>query len=109
MISLLLPDLTTLCFYIYRAGDTLAPVGGVSFLPAPPVSIMLDQQLIETSSATSDGEKKKISYLEQSLFAIGCCMDDGPTLVPLDISVKLDSPSAGKYWNRTMFMNLLTV
>jgi hypothetical protein len=104
-----LPDLTTLCLYIHRAGETLEPVGGVSFLAAPPVSIMLDQQLIETSSATSDGEKKKISFLEQSLFAIACCMDDGPTLVPLDISVKLDSPSAGKYRNRTLFMNLLPV
>jgi hypothetical protein len=94
---------------MHRAGDTLEPVGGVSFLAAPPVSIMLDQQLIETSSATSDGEKKRISFLEQSLFAIACCMDDGPTLVPLDISVKLDSPSAGKYRNRTLCMNLLPV
>jgi hypothetical protein len=58
---------------------------------------MLDQQLIETSAATSDGERKKISFLEQSLFSIACCMEDGPTLIPLDISVKLAAPSAGKY------------
>jgi hypothetical protein len=103
----MLPDLTTICFCIHRAGETLGPVGGVSFLAAPPVSIMLDQQLIETSSATSDGEKKKISFLEQSLFAIACCMDDGPTLVPLDISVMLDSPSAGKYRNRMLSVKLL--
>jgi hypothetical protein len=57
---------------------------------------MLDQQLIETSTTTSDGEKKKASYLEQSHFAVACSMDDALTLFPLDIDVKLDSPSAGK-------------
>jgi hypothetical protein len=86
-----------LCYFAssHRAGETIAIVGGMSLLAAAPVSIMIDQRLIETARTTSTGEKKKTSYLEQSLFAIGCCMDDGPKLVPLDILVKLDSPSAG--------------
>lgn len=70
-------------------------VDGVSLLNAPPLSVLLDQQLIENESKTADGEKKKISYIEQQFFAIGCAANpENLTLYPIDISVHLDTPVA---------------
>ena len=83
-----------------RAGDPLDRVDGVTLLNAPPLSVLLDQQLIETESKTADGEKKKTSYIEQHLFAIGCAATpECLTLYPIDISVHLDTPVAGKSSN----------
>jgi len=71
---------------------------GHSFLNAPPISILLDQQLIETATTTSDGVSKKTSYLDQSFFAIACAVAENSLgLFPFDISVELDSPTSGKF------------
>ena len=72
-------------------------VDGVALLNAPPLSVLLDQQLIENESKTADGEKKKTSYIEQHLIAIACASTaENLTLYPIDISVHLDTPVAGK-------------
>jgi hypothetical protein len=68
---------------------------GLSLFPAPPVSILLDQRLVDTSTTTSDGVTKRGSYLEQNLFAVACCANESTlTLVPFDILAKRDSPMA---------------
>lgn len=77
------------------AGDPLDKVDGVSLLNAPPLSVLLDQQLIENEKKRADGEKIKTSYIEQQLFAVGCSATaEGLTLYPIDISVHLDTPIA---------------
>lgn len=65
-------------------------------LQAPPISILIDQEVIETSTTTSDGMNKKSSYIDQALFSLSCSIDDkdGPVLLPLDVNVKLDTPTA---------------
>jgi len=65
-------------------------------LLAPPVSVLLDHEVIETSMVTSDGTmNKKSSYIDQSLFSLSCAIDsDGPLLLPLDVTVKLNSPTS---------------
>jgi len=65
-------------------------------LLAPPISVLLDHEVIETSTVTSDGTmNKKSSYIDQSLFSLSCAIDsDGPLLLPLDVTVKLDSPTS---------------
>ncbi|CAB9497839.1 expressed unknown protein [Seminavis robusta] len=75
------------------AGENLDSVDGISLLPAPPVSVLMDQQLIENESKSVDGEKKKTSYIQQQLFGVGCSSTpEALTLYPLDLSVTLDSP-----------------
>ena len=77
------------------AGDAVEKVDGMKFLVAPPISIILDQQLVETQVTTSDAANRKTTYIEQSMFAIGCVVDKTVlTLVPFDISTKLDSITA---------------
>lgn len=86
---------------ILRSADGVGGDGAItSFLPVPPVSILLDQELIETLTATSDGVQKKKSYLNQKLFAATCSADKdhGLTLYPLDIEIRLESPAAGTHF-----------
>lgn len=72
---------------------------GISLLNAPPLSVLMDQQLIENENKRADGEKVKTSYIEQQLFAVGCSATaEGLTLYPIDISVHLDTPTAGKFF-----------
>jgi hypothetical protein len=81
------------CFY--RAGGTVENMEGFKMLAAPPISILLDQQLTETYQSTSDGVNRKVTYIDQSLFAITCAVDrTSLTLFPLDISIKLDTISS---------------
>jgi hypothetical protein len=80
-----------------RAGEPLEKVSDISLLNAPPVSVLMDQQLIENETKRADGEKVKTSYIEQQFFAVGCsATTEGLTLYPIDISVHLDTPTAGK-------------
>jgi hypothetical protein len=90
--------LLTDLFIFSRAGDSLTPMDGISFLSCPPISILLDQEIIETSTTTSDGVSKRTAYLEQSLFAIGCGVgDDGLTLYSFEVNLELRSPTTGKF------------
>jgi hypothetical protein len=85
-------------FVLRRAGENLTSVDGIKLIPAPALSVLLDQQLIEKESQSLDGEKKKTSYLEQQLFGVGCSSTpDALTLYPLDMSVVLDNPVAGTF------------
>lgn len=61
----------------------------------PPVSLLLDQEVVESTRVTTDGIKKTNSCLSQSFFSIACvCNDDrGPSLVPLEIETQLASPT----------------
>jgi hypothetical protein len=79
-----------------RAGDAIESFDGYKFLNAPPISILLDQQLLEMSMehSTSDVTRnKKVTYIEQSLLGIGCTVDKSTplTLFPFHITIKLDS------------------
>ena len=96
------------CHFVLRAGDAVesskllsgdAKLPLPALLPVPPLSILLDQQLAETSQTTSDGVNKKTSYLDQTLFGATCSVDKdgGLTLYPLDIRIRLDSPTAGTF------------
>lgn len=88
-----LADYRCLC----RAGDPFdKKVDGIELLPAPPLSVLLDHQLIETETKTTDGDKKKTSFIEQNLFAIGCTATmECLTLYPVDVTVQLDTPISG--------------
>lgn len=69
---------------------------------------MVDQQLVETSTTTSDGVSKIASYMEQTLFCVVCSVTETSlTLLPLEINVKLDSPTSSKFLS-TCF-DLLTI
>ena len=98
-----------LLLFFNRAGG---PIGqklqDIAFVPAPPLSIRLQQELVETSTTTSDGAPKKKSYLEQVLFALSCTMNDqGVMLVPLEIHTRLDTPASSKSSDCTLSTSLL--
>mmetsp|Transcript_23496 Transcript_23496/g.65361 ORF Transcript_23496/g.65361 Transcript_23496/m.65361 type:complete len:869 (-) Transcript_23496:36-2642(-) len=77
------------------AGETIDSMPGFSFFPTPPLSIVVDQQLIETSRTSSDGVSIKKSYLQQKLMGITFATSDQQlTLYPLDITVTIDNPSS---------------
>lgn len=70
-------------------------VNGASLLNAPPVGLVLDQQMVETSSTTMDGVTKKKNHIKQSMFALSCTATEmGVTMVPLEIEVVLESPGS---------------
>lgn len=70
-------------------------IDGINLLGAPPVSILMGQELVETSILKSDGVSVKTAYADQSLFSIACAVnEDVLSLVPLDMNVKLESPTA---------------
>ena len=70
---------------------------GIRFLATPPLSILVDQELVERSETNRDGERKKDAHTTQELFAITCSVNnDGLTIYPIDIKVRLDTPSSGK-------------
>jgi hypothetical protein len=70
-------------------------IDGINLLGAPPVSIVIGQELVETSVMKSDGIIVKTSYVHQSLFSIACAVSDGAlSLYPFDVTVTLESPTA---------------
>lgn len=73
-------------------GQNLEP--GLAFLAAPPLSLLVDQKVVESSLTTSDGDRVKSTFIEQELFGICCTVDDtkGLTLYGAEVKVKLDSP-----------------
>ena len=77
------------------AGEAITKLDGLEFLPIPPLSILVDQNIIETTSRTSDGEKVTRTHTEQELFSVCCSADDsGLTLHGATILVSLASPTA---------------
>jgi len=67
----------------------------MALLPAPPISVLIDQDVVETAQSTSDGTNKQSSFIDQSLFSLSCSIStNGPVLLPLDVSIKLDNPMA---------------
>lgn len=91
--------------FVFRAGGIIPSLNGVDFVPAPPLSVLGDQNLIETASRTSDGEKMKQAHTEQELFGICCSVgDEGLTLYGLDVTVQLDTPTSGKSLWRTCWL-----
>ena len=77
------------------AGEALETASGIDLFPTPPLSIMLDQQVIESSKASSDGVSSKKMYLQQTLFALSfSCSSEALTLYPMTVSVHLDTPSS---------------
>jgi hypothetical protein len=78
-----------------RAGPSIDAIYGINLLGAPPVSILMGQELVEISVMKTDGVSTKTSYIDQSLFSLACAAsDDALSLFPFDISVKLESPTA---------------
>lgn len=70
-------------------------IDGNVLIEAPPISVLLDQEIAETINVATDGSSKKTSYIEQSLFSICCSIvDDGVVLIPHEINVNLESPAS---------------
>jgi hypothetical protein len=67
-----------------------------SFLPTPPLTLLIDQKLVENSSWTNDGDRVKQSFAQQELFGICCSVNEsqGIVLYGSEIDVKLESPSS---------------
>lgn len=79
----------------HRAGGPVEDVDGYKMLPAPPIAVLMNQQLTESYQSTSDGVNKKLTHIDQSLFAVTCAVDKTAlTIFPLAISIKLDSITA---------------
>ena len=79
-----------------RAGEAIGSIEGLgSLLQAPPISVLLEQQeVVETRNSASEGVKKS-SCINQSLFSLSCAISpNGPVVLPLDINVNLDNPTA---------------
>ena len=77
------------------AGEAITKIDGRDFLPIPPLSILVDQNIVETTYRTSDGEKVTQTHTEQELFSVCCSVDDsGLTLHSATILVRLASPTA---------------
>mmetsp|Transcript_18366 Transcript_18366/g.50976 ORF Transcript_18366/g.50976 Transcript_18366/m.50976 type:complete len:159 (-) Transcript_18366:901-1377(-) len=77
------------------AGDPLKALDGIALLPIPPLAILVEQNLIERSFLTRDGEKKKQAHTEQEQFGICCSVNTGAlTLYPVNMKVNVDSPHA---------------
>jgi hypothetical protein len=83
-------------FHDASAGPAIESTeNGTELLGTPPVSILLHQELIESSVTKPDGVSVKTSFIEQTLFSMSCGItENGISLIPYDIDVKLDSPSA---------------
>jgi hypothetical protein len=80
-----------------RTGEAITSLDGIHFIPGPPISVLQDQELVETPSVSQDGVSKKEFHISQSLFAITCSVTDheGVVLYPLNVQVTLDSPTSG--------------
>jgi hypothetical protein len=78
------------------AAKTVGADPSLSFLPTPPLTLLIDQKLVEHSSWTRDGDRVKESYTEQELFGVCCSVDDcnGVVLYGAEMRVKLESPSS---------------
>lgn len=64
-------------------------------MATPPLSILIDQHMIETTQRTSDGDKTQKIYTQQELFSTCCVVDDAALLVyGLTVNTKLDTPSS---------------
>jgi hypothetical protein len=71
----------------------LETVVGEALLNAPPVGILLDQELMESSATSVEGIHSKRNYLKQSIFALSCVANEsGVTMVPMEIEIVLDTP-----------------
>lgn len=91
----------SLVFLSFRAGDAIAVLDDVTFLATPPLSVLLDHQLVETSQTTSDGIHKREAHLVQTLFSTLCAVSDSSLILyPLDVRIKLNSPTSGKLESR---------
>jgi hypothetical protein len=68
----------------------------IPFLPTPPLTVLIDQKLVENSSWTRDGDRVKETYTVQQLFGACCSVDEahGVMLYGADIRVRLESPSS---------------
>jgi hypothetical protein len=77
------------------AGPPIDPVDGHVFLKTPPVSVMLGQDMIETTVVKSEGVSTKKHHLEQSLISfVSSASEDGLCIFPMSVNVKLESPSS---------------
>ncbi len=75
------------------AGGPISCIDGRIFVPVPPLSILVDQNLVETTSRTTDGETISRAYTEQELFGVCCTADDSALILYGTILfVRLDSP-----------------
>jgi hypothetical protein len=79
----------------YRAGPPIETIEENVFLKAPPISVMLGQEMIETTIVKSEGVSTKKHHLEQSLLSFTCTVNDnGLSIFPFTISVQLESPTS---------------
>ncbi|KAL7580939.1 hypothetical protein ACA910_005756 [Epithemia clementina (nom. ined.)] len=77
------------------AGEALESASGINLFPTPPLSILVDQQIMETTRSSSDGGSLKKCSLHQTLFALSFAhTNETLTIYPLHINVHLDTPSA---------------
>lgn len=75
------------------AGGPIDNLDGISFLPTPPLSFLLDQEIIEVQTKI-DALTKKSVHLQQRLFAFSVSASESCLKVaPLSISMKLTAPS----------------
>ena len=80
------------------AGDPIEGKETATPIKAPPVAIILDQDLVETVASTQDGVVKKNSFVRQTLFAVSCSISEGTVVLqPYHVTTEIKSPTAGTF------------
>ena len=94
----------------YRAGPAFEEeVDSTELLRSPPISILMDQQVVASSKSSSDGGLKKASCIEQSIFAMACSATETCLqLYPFEVDVSLDSPTTFPVRKKTTLMRFKT-
>lgn len=97
----------TSCFS--RSGGPIELDNGSVLLPMPPVTVVLDQRMVQKTSS-ADGDRKKQSFLDRDLFAVSCSVtDDAVTLFGFDVTVQMESPASRKWSCHTKSLLLLSM
>ncbi|GKY91663.1 hypothetical protein MPSEU_000138200 [Mayamaea pseudoterrestris] len=77
---------------IDAAGDPVPAMDDLAFLPTPPISVFLDQELIEAQVKT-DAVTKKTSHVQQNFCSFVAAANDAfLKIVPLHVSMTVNSP-----------------
>jgi hypothetical protein len=82
---------------------------GVTFISAPPIAIIVDQEIVQDQIVSSDGILRKSSHVDQLLIGFTCSItDEGVCVYPLDIEMAMSAVPERKFVALSKFVEPLT-
>jgi hypothetical protein len=82
---------------------------GVTFISAPPIAIIVDQEIVQDQTVSVDGILRKSSHVDQLLIGFTCSItDEGVCIYPLDIEMALSATPERKFVALSKFVEPLT-